>query len=449
MSLNTARLLNDLARQLKAKKATGWDIYLDQSETIRVEAKDGGVESMTKAISTGLGIRAIHKKAAGFAYTTDFSKPALKWAVDSAVASAKAATPDDFMKIAPNTPIPANDLELTDPALTALTDKNKIDLALQLESMTRRSDRRITRVRNAHYQEVKKTISIWNSEGMKREAGTVQSVMSVMAVAESGGDCQSGYDFVESRFLEDLNPGRVARKAALNAVEQLGAKPIQSRNGPVVLDALAACELLGALSPSFCADAVQKKRSWLDNKVGKKVFSPLITIYDNGLLPKGTGTFPFDDEGVPRQKTTLVREGILENFLYDTYTAAKAGTKSTGNCTRSSGFQSGPSVGISNCYIRRGSFSLKDLLSELRSGLFITDLSGVHTANPVSGEFSLGCSGFIVENGRRTGPFNGMVISGSLFDLFLKVEALGNDMRFVNGVGSPSLLVSKATVAGN
>ncbi len=449
MSVNTQRLFTDLAKQLKAKKVTGWDLYLDQSHTIRVEAKDGGVEALSKALTNGLGVRAIHKGSSGFAYTTDLGKPAVKWAVDSAVAAAKMATQDEFNKIAPNTPIPVNDLELTDPALAGLSEKDKLDLALQLESMTRRSDRRITRVRNAQYHEVKRTVLIWNSEGAKREAGTTQSVLSVMAVAESSGDSQMGYDFVESRFLEDLNPGRVARKAALNAVEQLGAKPIPSRNGPVVLDALAACELLGALSPSFCADAVQKKRSWLDNKVSKKVFSPLITIYDNGLLPKGTGTFPFDDEGVPRQKTTLVREGILENFLYDTYTAAKAGTKSTGNCTRTAGYQSGPSVGISNCYIRRGSFSLKDLLSELRSGLFITDLAGVHTANSVSGEFSLGCSGFVVENGRRTGPFNGMVISGNLFDLFLRVEALGNDMRFVNGVGSPSLLISKANVAGN
>lgn len=446
--MNAQRLLNDVARQLKTKKLAGWDLYLDQSQTIKAEARDNAVESLSKAISHGLGVRAVHKGAVGFAYTTDFGKPALKSAVDAAVGAAKASSPDEFAKVAPNTPIPANDLELIDPALAALSDKDKVDLALQLESMTRRSDRRITRVRNAQYHEARRTVTIWNSEGVRREAECVQSVLSVMAVAETSGDSQVGYDFVESRFMEDLNPGRVARKAALNAVEQLGAKPIPSRTGPVVLDALAACEMLGVLTPSFCADSVQKKRSWLDSKVGKKVFSPLITIYDNGLLPKGTGTFPFDDEGVPRQKTTLVREGILENFLYDTYTAAKAGTKSTGNCTRSAGFQSGPSVGISNCYIRRGSFSLKDLLSELRNGLFITDLAGVHTANPVSGEFSLGCSGFVVENGRRAGPFNGMVISGNLFDLFLRVEALGNDMRFVNGVGSPSLLVSKASVAG-
>ncbi len=448
MTLNTQRLFTDLAKQLKAKKASGWDLYLDQSRTLKVEAKDGAVESLSKAVTAGLGVRAMHKGAVGFAYTTDLGKPALKWAVDTAVSAAKIASADEFNKLAPNTPVPANDLELTDPALAGLSEKDKLDLAIQLETMTRRSDRRITRVRNAQYHENRRTLTIWNSEGIRREAESTQAVISVMAVAESAGDSQMGYDFVESRFLEDLNPGRVARKAALNAVEQLGARPIPSRTGPVVLEALAACELLGALSPSFCADAVQKKRSWLDNKTGKKVFSPLITIYDNGLLPKGTGTFPFDDEGVPRQKTTLVREGILENFLYDTYTAAKAGTKSSGNCTRTAGFQSGPAVGISNCYIRRGSFSLKDLLSELRSGLFVTDLTGVHTANPVSGEFSLGCSGFAVENGRRAGPFNGMVITGNLFDLFLRVEALGNDMRFVNGVGSPSLLISKASVAG-
>ncbi|MCK4846428.1 MAG: TldD/PmbA family protein, partial [Deltaproteobacteria bacterium] len=170
--------------------------------------------------------------------------------------------------------------------------------------------------------------------------------------------------------------------------------------------------------------------------------------YDDGLIKGGWSSSLFDGEGVSRQRTPLIVEGLCEGYLYDSYWGGRAGKPSTGNATRG-GFKGALGIGTSNFYIEKGKEDLKTLLSSVGDGLFITDVMGVHMIDAVSGDFSLGASGMRVEGGELTTPVRGMAISGNILELFSRVEAVGSDLRFVGSVGAPSLLVADVEASGS
>ncbi|MBS1114841.1 MAG: peptidase modulator of gyrase, partial [Nitrospirae bacterium] len=175
-----------------------------------------------------------------------------------------------------------------------------------------------------------------------------------------------------------------------------------------------------------------------------------LNIIDNGLRSGKLGSRPVDDEGVPTREKMVVHEGVLQSYLYNTYTARKGNTQSTGNAVRG-GFSSAPSVGITNLYIEpasgKGSLGEKELFTFLDRGLYIVDAMGVHTANPISGDFSLGVTGLWVEGGEIQFPVKEAVISGNILDFFQKVAAVGNDLIFYGNMGAPSLIISDIDVS--
>jgi len=173
----------------------------------------------------------------------------------------------------------------------------------------------------------------------------------------------------------------------------------------------------------------------------------LLNITDDGLYPGGMATEPFDAEGVERKRTPLIVEGRLVTYLYDLYCANREGLNSTGNSSRPS-LKVPPRVGISNLFIEKGTVSFEELLASLGTGLLITELLGVHTADPISGDFSVGAAGHWVEKGERSFPVKEIAFSGNLIQLFQKVEEVGSDLRFFGPVGSPSLLLKEMTISG-
>ncbi|HHY91741.1 MAG TPA: TldD/PmbA family protein, partial [Firmicutes bacterium] len=209
----------------------------------------------------------------------------------------------------------------------------------------------------------------------------------------------------------------------------------------------AATQFLGILAPALTAEAVQKKRSLFAERLGEQVGSEAVTVVDDGTLPGGINTSPVDSEGVPTQKTTLVAAGRLEGFLHNVYTAAKDKTRSTGNGIRSS-FKGAPEVGPTNLYLAPGKHQPGELLSGVKKGLYVLDLLGTHTANPISGDFSLGATGVLIENGHFSQPVRGVVIAGNAVTLLKQVQAAACDLRFYLGFGSPTLLLEPLTVSG-
>jgi len=180
------------------------------------------------------------------------------------------------------------------------------------------------------------------------------------------------------------------------------------------------------------------------------VLSPKVSIIDSGLLPGKLGSRPVDDEGVSSKEKTLIKEGILQGYLYNTYTAKKDRVLSTGNAVRS-GFSGLPSIGISNLIIEAVSksdvASLRELFRASDRCLYVTEAMGIHLVNPISGEFSIGVSGLWIEKGEIVFPVKEVVISGNLLSFFENIEAFGDDFRFFGNVGAPSILFSPIDIS--
>ena len=204
---------------------------------------------------------------------------------------------------------------------------------------------------------------------------------------------------------------------------------------------------LGMLSSALTAEAVQKGRSLFAGKVGQKVAAAEVSITDDGAKPDGILSMPFDGEGVPTQRTVLVEKGVLKGFLHNSYTAAKDGVSSTGNAVRGS-YQSPPQLGSTNFYLAPGKWKPDAIIKDTGEGFYLTEVMGMHTANPISGDFSLGAAGIWIHNGELTTPVRGMVIAGNILELLERVDAVGSDLRFFGSRGAPTIRVASLTVSG-
>jgi PmbA protein len=270
---------------------------------------------------------------------------------------------------------------------------------------------------------------------------------SILAVAEQGEHAETGWDYGFSPFFDQLDIDSIGANAASRAVGGLGARPIKSMNVPAILPPWVASDVVQALSESFLADNVQKGKSMLMDRLGEAVFSSHVTIVDDGLYSGGMATSPFDDEGTICQQNVLVSKGLIQGFLYDQCTANKENRDSTGNAGRH-GIKTPPGVQTTNFYIQRGAFDQDALLSSVAAGLMVTDIMGMHTADPISGDFSVGATGLWIDKGEAVFPVKGIAISGNLMKLLRNVDGVGTDLKFYGPFGSPTLRVSSLNIAG-
>ena len=423
-----------------------FEIYMNSSRSLSIESKEGKVDSFEASGTAGASLRVFSEGRQGFCYCTDFSNDAVKRMVDDAVMGSRHVTPDEF-RILPEGVGSIPSVSVYDARMKDIPEEEKIERAKSLEDAALSFDRRIKKVRKAAYSESEYSVAIVSSRGIDvSHTGTYCSV-SISALAEEGAESEMGSDFDSARFYDGLDVKLIGKRAAENAVQLLGGRRIKTVRCPVVLENSVATDFLSVLASSFIADSVQKGKSLFAGKIGAFVGSAILNVFDDGLYPGGVGTAPVDGEGVPRQRTPLIEGGVLKGYLYDTYTAAKDKVKSTGNAVRP-GIKAPPSCGLTNLYIEKGGLSLDFLLSKAGTGLFVTEVMGMHTANPVSGDFSVGASGIWIENGKKAYPVKGVAIAGNIIDILKSVTALGDDLRFFGKLGAPSLLISELTVSG-
>jgi PmbA protein len=265
-------------------------------------------------------------------------------------------------------------------------------------------------------------------------------------VATDGTQLQTSYWVDYKRHLSALeSPESVGREAARRAVRLLGAKKAKTQKVPVVFDPLMAASFVGQLAAAANGDAVFKKSSIFAGRQGKKIAGERFSVVDDGLLPKGIATSPFDGEGVATRRTPIIERGVLTNFLYDSFTARKAKTHSTGNASR--GYSSLPSIGFNNLYLEAGDSAPEEIIRGVRNGFYVTAMLG-HGANIVTGEYSRGANGLWIEDGELTRPVQEVTIAGNLLDMLAKVDAIGNDLQFRGTVGAPTIRFSEMTVSG-
>lgn len=448
-SINTE--INKTAEMLESYlkgKVDDYELYFSSSEGISIESKDLKVDSFKVSKSMGVGLRTLTGGKPGFGFSTVMDRDALRKMVDDAISASGEASSDKFRSF-PESQKQSflEDLNLIDSSMDTMTEDEKIQIAIDIEKSAIEYDKRVKRVRGASYSESRGSSVIINSQGVDVSSDATFYSASVMAIAEADDDSQMGYEMGLGHKSSDIDAIKIGRGAAKRAVDVLGGKGMESEKCPAVFENSVVNEFLGTFSSAFLADNVQKGKSMLMDKKGQQILSPLITIYDDGLLKGGWASSLYDSEGVPTETKTLVDGGECRGFLYDTYTAKKEGVTSTGNGKRG-GFKGSPNPGVTNFYMKNGDTSLDDLIKEAGRGLFITDVMGVHTIDAISGDFSLGAGGFWIENGEIKHPVRGIAISGNLLELFSRVALVGSDLRHMGSVGAPSLLFDYIEASG-
>lgn len=431
---------------LRSRPLDGYEISVSASRNLSIEVKEQKVDTFKCSAPVGASIRVLKERGMGFSYSTSLDEADLLRMIDNALVGAQSQTPDEFNGL----PLPGAYPDLAglfDPELALVGEGEKIGRALELERLVLAADPRVKRVRKSSYGESSYEVAIRNSAGVTGWYRGTSVSSSVSAVAEEGSDSQMGGDFGFSTFFTGVDVAAIARTAAAKATGLLGARKGPTMRCPAVLDNHVATEILEVLAPSFLAENVQKGKSLLAGKVGERLFSPRLRIRDDGTFVGGMATAPFDGEGVAQRNTVLVEEGELRGFLYDTYCARKDGRSSTGNASRS-GVKSPPHAGVTNFFIENGTASPAELLQGIERGVLVTEVMGMHTANPISGDFSVGAAGFLIEQGAVAFPVKGIAIAGNIVELFRGVELVGNDLRFFGAVGAPSLRIGSLDVSG-
>ncbi len=454
MTVTGNREMELLARRLVGMAVDGGadaaEAYMSLKRGVSAESKDGAPESVKTSMDIGCALRVIKGKKLGFSYSTGME--GLERIVKAALDASAHTEEDPFLGLPENLPF-ASRPEIYDESVARMSTEEAFVLASRVEQGARDADKRIKLVRSATTSFSSSEVLIVNSSGFSGSYASTSATAQVMAVAEGqGGETQMGWDFMGSAFLEDVLFAEVGRGAALKAIELLGAKTISPMKAPVIVANSVASEFLGIFASMLSAESVQKGKSLLAGKLGQEVISPALSIFDDGLLPRGLGSAPFDDEGVPTSRKALMESGVLKGYMHNTYTAKKSGggAVSTGNAVKSS-LASFPSVGPLNFYLKEASgikpVRLEELFAGAGKGLYITEAMGMHTVNPVSGEFSIGVSGLLIESGKPAHPVKEAVISGNLLDFFRNVEAVGDDLRFYGGTGSPSILIGLTDIS--
>ncbi len=441
------KVFDEIIKELKSRAVEEYEIYLAKSRDLTIEVRKAEVESLKSAETIGVSLRVLRNKSLGFSYSTELNPQSLQKMVSNAVASSEQVGSDPCLSFPSSGLSPLPELKIFDESLSGIPTEEKILVARELEEAALAYDPRVKKIHRATYQEEQEEVCLRNSRGLERQMKTTLVSGNIMAVATDNEESQVGWDLDFSHFFTGLKRKEIGLRAAQKAVDMLGARIIKTTKSPLLLKNSVASELLGTLAPSFLAESVQKKKSALAGKINQLMFSSLLSITDDGLYPGGVATAPFDAEGVERKRTPLMVEGRLMSYLYDLYCAKREGVSSTGNSSRPS-LRLPPQVGISNLFIEKGAASFDKLMADIGTGLLITELLGVHTADPISGDFSMGAAGHWVEKGKRSFPIKEVAFSGNLIQLFQKVKEVGSDLRLFGPVGSPSLLLEEMTISG-
>ncbi|MHA1710637.1 MAG: TldD/PmbA family protein [Candidatus Freyarchaeota archaeon] len=427
------------------------EAYISRSFNVSIGIERGQIVRNVKRVDQGLGVRAIYRKAIGFSYTNILTQRAVEDAAVRALRSAMASKPDEDwvelpgpkrLNLAKNT----FDLRLLD-----LSVDDLVRMASTMLDAAERHDKRVLAV-EGEVETLFTAEAIVNSHGVEaHDAGTMIGCFLATLAREAEEVTPICFEFQVERTYQ-VDPEWVGTEAAKQAVSSLGAKKIPSGVFPVVLTQPALSDLVYyTLINGVKADYVQRERSALRGKIGEKVASKLVTIYDDGLLDGGLLTRRFDGEGVPSQKTVVIEDGVLKHYLYDNYTARKEGIESTGNAQRGgrAPYMSTPSLEATNFVFTPGSKSPEDLVSEIKEGLIVYGVQGAHSSNPESGEFSVVATpAWKIEKGEVLHAVRGVMLAGTIFEVLRNVSVLANNVRKIGHLVAPWIRVENVKIVG-
>lgn len=432
------------------------EVILGSGSELSVKVRKGEPELVHEAQSRGLGLRVFVDHRAAVTFTSDFAEQALRQLTRDAVELSRLSEPSPYHELPERADlhpasVPLPELDMWDEQSAPLTAEFLLRLAKEAEAAALGFSPKIahgdgaTCDRSAGYM----AFACADRLGLAfagTSRGTGHSLAVEALCEDEGGKKRNASFWTAGCFFKNLlEPDAVGREAARRALRKLGAQKLKTGERTVVFDPDAARALLRSVAGVVSAGAIYRKSSYLVGRVGSQVASPLVTIVDDPLIPRAPGSRPFDGDGLPVRRNVVIENGVLNTYLYDTYSARQLGCKSNGCAGR--GVGGSPYVTTSNFILQPGAQDPSDIVRAVEHGLYVTDMMGFGF-NATTGDFSRGAAGFLIENGELTTPVSEVTISANFDEILKRIDAVGSDLDRRSSTMAPTLRVSRMTVAG-
>ena len=453
-SVDLESIAADAVASAMKSGASDAEAAVREGDEFSVNVRLGQVETLTESGSRALGLRVFLGARSASASTSDLTAEGIRQLVDGAMALVRVTEEDPFAGLPETEEFGAlpDELNLYYDDVYSLAAPERIEWARRAEAAAMSADVRITNSDGGSFDASTSRRVLVNSRGFVGSYRASYAGISAAPLAvDANGQMQRDGWWSAARRLPDLeSPEAVGAEAARRALRRLGARRVATQRVPIVFSAEVARSLIGSLSEAASGDAIWRGASFLAGKLGQPIAAGSVTIIDDStmLLASGAGGFgtsPFDGEGLPSRRNLLVRDGVLETYLLNTYAARKLGLKSTHSAAR--GLAGAPGIGCGNLYLEPGTHAPDQIIAQVPKGLYVTGLMGFGT-NIVTGDYSRGAVGLWIENGQLTHAVEEVTIAGNLAEMFRGIVAIGNDLRFLGSVASPTLCVEGMTIAG-
>ncbi|MFC2130300.1 TldD/PmbA family protein [Bacteroidota bacterium] len=435
---NLMKLAENMVEYGRKKGAGQVEVSIGSGNNFEVQIMNQEIEKLNQADSKSISFKVIVDNKVANASSSDFRKDTLNKLMGNAVARAKLTSSDPFSDLPENEPLTVDieSLKLYDENIIELAPEKKIEFAKDIEKIGLTNDKISRSSGSAYGTGIGETILV-NSNGFSGSYKYTSVYAGAGFQAGSGDNIVEDYWYESSLSLGKLITAKeIADKAAHRVTRMIGGKKIKSQVVPIVFEQNMTASLLGFLAQCIMGNSIYMHRSYLVDKIGEQIAANNINIIDDGLIPGGLGTQPFDSEGVPTRKTLVIENGVLNNYLLSAYSARKLKMKSTGNA-------SGPN----NFYLQEGSHTPKEIIKSVDKGLLLTKTMGQGTM-PTTGDMSKGAYGIWIENGELTYPVAEITFSGNLADMLNNIEMIGNDLKFRRSIAGPTIKINNVSISG-
>jgi PmbA protein len=450
-----SELLEQAERILESAKGSDEiELYLSRGVDTEVQAYQGAIEQLSTATSAGIGVRVLRDSESGAqvgtAWAGSLDPSAIEDALREARDNVRFATEDAFVAFArPDGVAPAT-LSLTDASVTSTPLDEKIAMAIELERIVRGGDPRIRQVESANYSDYVAEAAIVSTLGVRATYARSGAYVSVEAIASDGVSDQTGWGLSAGRAPGDLDVHKAANDALSRATRMLGAVKPASMKCTAVFDPRSAATLLSIIGGSLSGEAVVRGRSFFANRIGEDVAAPFFTLVDDPTDPRHFAASVYDGEGLACRRNVMIEKGQLKAFVYDTVSARRAGTVSTGSAVRG-GIAGSPSAGCRALQLLPGELDQAEIFRRVGNGIFVQSLTGVHSGvNPISGDFSVGITGLMIRDGELGEPVREITVASTLQRMLLDISYVGSDVEWLPGsAAGQSLAIEGISVSGS
>ena len=421
------------------------ELYVSTSKKLSISLFHGEVDEYSDNNGYTILARGLVNGKCGTATCDVWNNEKAQYLVKEIAANAKVIEDKDPVFIFEGSP-KYKKVHVYNKELSTISIDKKLELLHQLEQKIRTGDPHIIEVGGVEYTECEETVTLINTKGLKLAGKDNYFYFVGVAVAKQGEQVKSGYEIFLNNDMSKFNVDELAKKVCKNVVDQLGGEPCESGVYKAVLSPDVVKSLVSFYVDSADAEEIQKRSSLFIGKLGQKVASSKLTVEDRPIC-KEVFARSFDDEGVATYNKAIIKNGVLQTYLYNLTTAAKDGVQSTGNAIRGG---SKISTNPLFLYVKPGKKSQEELFQEVGNGVYITEVSGLHAGmNPQSGNFSLQSTGYLIKDGKRDRGLDIITVSGNLVDIFMNIKEIGNDeIVFPSGISCPSVLIKKIAVGG-